>query len=621
MKSTDWTDTIGCLACHLVLLAMFLLVAAGCNAPEAGSAKGPQANSDQHVIEDPPHQRTVMPPDSADRVDWPNFRGPEFRSRTDRSLPIEWSADAGVRWKSELPGRGASSPIVSGDRILLTAYSGFGEDIEDPGDFLNLRHHLLCFERAAGELTWEREITGTHLKQKMNPELGRHGFASSTPVTDGNSVFAFFGVTGLFAFDMQGQLQWQQNLGLETHYFGSSASPILFENLVIVNASIESKSVFAFDKSTGSLVWKIPGIVECWSTPVIGNNPNGQPEMVISSKNKVSGFNPVTGELLWTCAGIQDYVVSVPVIVDGICYLTGGKEKQLIAVRLGGRGNVEESHKLWDHKKYGANVSSPVYHEGRLYVFHDNGILQIFNAEDGKLITRQRSATRTRPFASPLLAGDKLYMPFQDAGIGIYSAGEQSEELAVNQFADGMPLMASVVPIGDAFLIRDDRYLYCVDGTSAKTNTLPRQQPQDFDIVQTVESYNIEPERGWSRRYLLFLSPDIEQTTRYLLMPYQSVITDEQTARSREIIQGERAKYDSLRKRFELVQREQMENPQVDPSIHNETWAALEADTKQLNHETRILVKQLFSEQQMARHLADAAENKAHIKPGGQKQK
>ncbi|MGI9519950.1 MAG: PQQ-binding-like beta-propeller repeat protein [Pirellulaceae bacterium] len=595
-------------------VAILLCCVSGCEVSDATSGSA-QGASDGHEIETP-HQRTVS---QADSSDWTNFRGPGYRSTTDAALPAEWGPDQGIRWRTELPGRGASSPIVSGNQVFLTAYSGFGEDAEDPGDFLDLRHHLMCLDRESGELVWEREITGTHLKQKMNPELGRHGFASSTPVTDGENVYAFFGVTGLFAFDGKGELLWQQNLGLDTHYFGSSASPILFDDLLIVNASIESKTVFALDPQTGSLKWKIPGIIECWSTPVIGMNPDGQAEMIISSKHTLSGYDPATGEQLWTCAGIQDYVVSVPIIVNGICYLTGGKEKQLIAVRLGGHGDVEESHKLWDHTKYGANVSSPIYYEGRLYVFHDSGILQIFNAEDGSLIKRSRTATSTRPFSSPLLAGDKMYMPFQDVGIGIFAASEDGDELAVHQLGDDLPLMASLVPNGDSLLIRNDRYLYCVDGSTNECQINQRKRPEDFALVNARESYNIDPERGWMRRYLLFLTPDMEATIKYVLMPYQSVITDEQTAQAREIILGEQTQYDALRERFENVQREQLSNPQADPAEQNETWAALEADTDRLNHEIRILIKQLFSEEQIQKHMADAAENKAHIKPGDQK--
>lgn len=548
-------------------------------------------------------------------VDWPNFRGPDFQSVTTADLPLNWDLDQGIRWKSGLPGRGASSPVIHGDRIWLTAYDGFGLSAEDPGDFHDLRHHLLCFEKQTGTPLWQREINGTHLEQKINPELARHGFASSTPVTDGEKVFAYFGVTGIFAFDVDGNPLWQRNLGLETNYFGSSASLLLHEDLVIVNASIESETVFALNKDTGAVVWWISDIRECWSLPVIGMNPEGKPELVISAKNVVAGYNPANAQQAWHCQGIQDYVVSTPVIVDGICYLSGGKEKQTMAIRLGGRGDVEQTHKIWEKKKIGSNVSSPVFYQGRLYIFHDSGIVQVINAENGEIVNRHRTATSTRPFASPLLAANRLYMPFQDAGIGVFQADEKCEELSVNALPDESPLIASIVPSGDQFFFRSDQYLYCVDGQSSSTGVFDWNPPADHQQVTTVESCMIEPQRGWTRRYLLFLTPRFDETIRYLLMPYQSVITDEQTRQAGDIMRQNRVAYDRLIEQFEIVEDGRRRAAADQVAMFDDRYQELEKETKKLNNEMRIKVKQLFSEEQMEKHNADAAASKAHIKP------
>ena len=229
---------------------------------------------------------------------------------------------------------------------------------------------------------------------------------------------------------------------------------------------------------------------------MIGLSPDGNPEMIVSSKNVVAGYDPDDGRQLWHCAGIQDYVVSVPVIVDGICYLTGGKTKQTMAIRLGGRGDVTETHKLWEIGKIGSNVSSPVFRDGRLYIFHDSGVLQILDAETGELIKRQRTATRARPFASPLLAGNYLYMPFQDAGIAVFAADETCEEVAVNEGLDDLPLMASIVPSGDCFYYRNDKYLYCVGSDKKPTAVIEWSNPQDYQLVNTIESLHIDPEKG-----------------------------------------------------------------------------------------------------------------------------
>ena len=508
--------------------------------------------------------------------------------------------------------------MVIGSSVFLTAYDGFGIDAANAGDFQDLRHHLICLDRDSGRLKWHRIIPGTSLLQKMNPELGRHGFASSTVATDGETVFAYFGVTGLFAFDVQGQLLWQRNLGLETHYFGSSASPIVYKDLVIVNASIENRTVYAFDKKTGAGVWQINKVLECWSMPVVGKSNAGNDELIISSKDRIAAYDPLTGQSLWHCQGIADYVVSVPIVVDGVCYFSGGKEKQMMAVRLGGQGDVQETHKLWEIKRIGSNVSSPVYRDGKLYIVHDNGIMQIVNAENGELIHRARSATTSRPFASPLLAGDFLYMPFQDVGVAVLRADETAEQVALNDFEDGQSLMASVTPCGANLLIRNDKYLYCV-GSGKQTEQIAWDESQGQKI-ETVEAYNLNPEKQWTRRYLGFVTGGYAQTINFLLIPYNSVITDEQTEQSHEIIRGEKPKYDALRQRFVELQNQHFRAPANDGPSFDQQYAELEKDVKQLNSQTRVLVKNLFPKEQLEQHLADAKARIAHIKPEDQKQ-
>ena len=550
-------------------------------------------------------------------TDWQQFRGPGFASKTSAKFPLQWDVDNGIVWEQGLLGRGASSPIVSGDRIFLTAYSGYGLTVKDAGDIKDLRHHLLCLDRATGKPLWQREMTGTRVLQKVNPELLKHGFASATPVTDGKNVYVSFGVTGVFAFDLDGNLLWQRNIGLQTHYFGSSSSPVLHGDLLIINASLESQAVYALNKNTGVVEWRIRGVEESWSMPVIGQNLTGGTEMIISSKNHVKAYDPKTGTPLWHCAGIQDYVVSVPTIANGVCYLTGGKQKQTMAIRMGGKGDAEEQ-KLWEIKRIGANVSSPVYKNNRLFIFHDNGILQVVNAEDGTLVTRQRTATKTRPYASPLLAGNHLYMPFQDAGISVFKADDKCEEVAVNSNRDEAPLMASVVPSGNVFLYRNDNYLVCVGNQSQPTAVNEWQAPTDFKTVQTHEPYNIDPEKGRTRRYLGFLTPDFEQTSQYLLTPYKSVITDEQTAQSREIIKDEKPKYDALRAKFDALQWEDLTTPTNSDNVAKlrKRWADLEAETMFLTGRTRVLVKNLFSKKQMQQHISDAKAGVSHLPPG-----
>lgn len=552
---------------------------------------------------------------SVEQPDWPNFRGSKFDSASGTSLPIQWSADQGIKWIAELPGRGASSPICFDDRIYLTSYTGYGLEAKSPGAIRDLRHHLICFNATSGELQWEREIAGTALVQKMNPELALHGFASSTPATDGEKVFAWFGVTGLFAFDVEGELLWQRNLGLGTHHFGCSASLVLYENLVIVNASIESKRIFALDKDTGAVVWTIDDVVECWSMPVIGVASNGESELVVSCRNIVAGYNPKTGQRLWHCSGIQDYVVSVPIIIDGVVYLTGGKESQMMAIRLGGRGDVQASHKQWETKRIGSNVSSPVYRNGRIFVFHDNGILQVVDAANGKLLHRRRSATSAKVISSPLLVDEYLFMPFQDVGIAVYSADDECREVAVNKFVDISPLMASITPGNALFWMRSDRYLYCVDGAATETIKRNWSKRNSRETIAARSPYNLEVEKGWTRRYLVFMTSNQAEILKYLLMPYQSVITDQQTELSKAIVIEHLPKYKALVDRFKEIQQEHLGAAARFDADFDSKYQQLESDTEKLNHDLRILVKKLFTPEQKAKHISDAKAGVSHIKP------
>lgn len=553
-------------------------------------------------------------------TDWTQFRGPKFNSISDTPLPLEWDPAQDALWQQALPGRGASSPIVAGEQVLVTAYSGYGLSLESPGEPSELRHHLIALDRATGKPKWQREIAATGLVQKMNPELARHGFASSTPATDGEFVFAYFGVSGIFAFTLEGEFKWQRNLGVETNYFGSSASPVLHGDVVIVNASIESNTIYALDKKTGAAKWKIDQVNECWSMPVIGQDNDGNFEMVVSSKNDVSGYDPATGRKLWSCPGIQDYVVSVPVIHDGICYLTGGKQKQTMAIRLGELAK-DVPRKLWEIPKFGSNVSSPVFKDELLFIFHDNATIQIIDAGTGNLANRVRSISKERHYATPLVAGNHLYMPFQDAGIGVYSADEKCELIAT--VPSKMSLMASLVPSGDRFFYRGDEAIVCVatnlspDRQTGSAQRNPWMPPSDHDQITAREHYNIDPVKGWSRRYLGYLKPDFSETVKLLLIPYRSVITESQSAAATKIIEQERASFQRLRETLEQLQWDELTAAADEVDSFGPRWESLEAETNEVNRLLRIEIKKLFSEEQLAQHLRDAAARISHLPPGG----
>jgi len=396
-------------------------------------------------------------------ADWPQFRGPSGNATaSDSDPPTTWSDSENIVWKTALPGRGASSPIVSGKHVFLTAYTGFGVDAQEPGDKANLRLHVLCFERNSGKLLWDKSIKASPSTQKLSQRIADHGYATATPATDGEAVYASFGVSGVVACDMDGNLLWQAAIGDGTAGFGSAASPVVYDDLVYVNASIESNTLFAFDKRTGKKVWKMESIMKSWTTPCIAEVPDGPPELILNQKNEIFAFDPVTGKKLWWCAGVEDYIVPVPVFHDGIVYCLGGRSNRAIAVKLGGRGDVTKTHKLWESTT-GANVTSPVYHDGYLYWASDKAIENCLRASDGEEVYRERLPTRGRIYSSIVRAGNKLYVTTRDQGIVVLAAKPEYEELAVNVIESDQTLMnASPAVSENQILLRTDRFIYCI---------------------------------------------------------------------------------------------------------------------------------------------------------------
>ncbi len=192
---------------------------------------------------------------SADAI-WPRFRGPTGMGTSDvKGLPLEWNATENIAWKTPLPGPGASSPIVFGDHIYLTCYTGYFIPGESGGSLEELKRHLIAVRRSDGEIVWDRPIAA---KLPEEERIRDHGYAANTPAADAERVYVFFGKTGVFAFDHDGKQLWQADVGSEAHGWGTSASPVLYNDLVFINASVESESLVALDRRTGEEKWRAP---------------------------------------------------------------------------------------------------------------------------------------------------------------------------------------------------------------------------------------------------------------------------------------------------------------------------------------------------------------------------
>jgi outer membrane protein assembly factor BamB len=399
---------------------------------------------------------------SNNRDDWPRFRGPTGMGNSDaRDLPVAWSSDEHLGWKTPLPGAGASSPIVIGDRIYLTCYTGYHVPGETGGSLNDLQRHLVCLQRENGQIVWDQAVTATLPEEER---IRDHGFAANSPVADDERVFVFFGKTGVLAFDHSGNQLWKADVGSNTHGWGTGASPILYRDFVIVNASVESESLVALDQATGKERWRAEGIRESWNTPLVVQTESGEDELVVAIHGQVLGFDPASGKQLWSCAtDITWYMVPSAVAADGVVYFLGGRSGTAgLAVRAGGRGDVTGTHRLWTSSK-GSNVTSPVLHEDHLYWAHEKrGIAYCAAAATGEIVYEERLNRAGQVYASALLADDRVYYLTRDGRMFVVAARPEFELLATNDLRDGGQFNASPVVMGDRLLLRSDKFLYCI---------------------------------------------------------------------------------------------------------------------------------------------------------------
>ena len=394
-------------------------------------------------------------------ADWTQFRGKGgLGISAETGLPTQWSSGDNIAWKAEMPGPGASCPITLGDRVFITCYSGYGL-APNEGDQKDLVRHLLCLNRKSGEIVWHKKFEPKLPEHNYRGEGAYHGYAASTPTTDGERLYVFFGKSGVFCFDLNGEQLWQADVGERTSGWGSGCSPLLYGNLVIINASVESGSLVAFDKLTGEETWRAKGIGSAWNTPLLVPGKKST-ELIVSIQNNVVSFNPDTGEELWRADGVHRYVCPSAVYHEDVVYAIGGGHTSL-AVRTGGRGDVTESHGVWRLNK-GANVSSPIYYKGHLYWTRDGSTVCCQNPATGEIVTEERLQPGAgRIWSSPVLADGKLYYVSQHNGTYVVAADPSLELLGHNVLEDddSRTNASPTVSNGQLFL-RTDRNLYCI---------------------------------------------------------------------------------------------------------------------------------------------------------------
>ncbi|MAI73846.1 MAG: serine/threonine protein kinase [Rhodopirellula sp.] len=393
---------------------------------------------------------------------WSRFRGRAATGLAGQQIPTTWSDTENLAWRTDLPGKGSSSPVIRGDKIFLTAYSGYGQAVESPGNRAQLKLHVVCLSVIDGSILWNHELDAAEEEQAITKRVADHGYASPTPCVDGKLVFASFGPSGLAALTHDGEFKWRTSIGTKTAGFGAAASPIEFEDIVIMNASIEDGALYGLDKTTGTVRWRTPDIDRAWTTPTLVDLPNGKKELVLNQKGAILGLDPETGKKLWSCDAIQDYIVPCVVAKGSTLYCSGGRSNKTFAVKAGGRGDVTATHLIWDVSR-GANVTSPLLHDGHLYWSHDKAIALCLRASDGEEIFRERMPTRGRVYASIVGDGQHLFLTTRDAGVLVLAASPEYNEISINRLGNPEERFNATPAIaGDSLYLRSDAALYCV---------------------------------------------------------------------------------------------------------------------------------------------------------------
>jgi outer membrane protein assembly factor BamB len=325
-------------------------------------------------------------------ADWPGFRGPNAQGTSNETgIVTTWSDTENLIWKIPLPGPGSSSPIVLGDRVFVTCYSGYGVDKDNPGDPTQLKRHLLCISASTGKVIWDRAVQAVLPEVPFKGRILEHGYASHTPATDGQYVYVFLGKNGVLAYDLQGQQIWQRSVGTNSDRlkWGSAASVTLYKDLVLVNAYDESKTLYALSKQDGRPVWQqdLSGTGLSFATPVLGHLPDAHTELVMALPTQVWGLNPETGKKLWwITTTMKGIITGTPLVYQGRAYVHGGGPGGLssLAVHLGGRGDVSKTHVRWSGGS-AASVPSPTPSNGLLYWVTNDGKACCQDPQTGKL--------------------------------------------------------------------------------------------------------------------------------------------------------------------------------------------------------------------------------------------
>lgn len=389
---------------------------------------------------------------------WGHWRGPSGNGvSADATPPVEFGPDKNLLWKAEVPGRGSGSPVVWGERVFVT--SAVPTSKSNEFDF-----RIFAFDRTTGRLLW------THSAFVATPHERTHetnGFASASPCTDGECVYAHFGSRGLVCYTVEGKRLWDRDFGdmQVRNGFGEGSSPTIAGDLLIVPWDHEGKSMlYAVDKKTGKTVWETPrDEPTCWATPLIATDANGKKQIVMNGQTAARGYDLATGEELWRCGGQTQRPCASAVALDGVAYVASGFRGAFVgAFDMTGKGNLQGTKSvLWSMSKDTPDVASPLLSQGRLYYYKEkSGLLTCVEAKTGKvLFAAARVPGIKGTYASPVAANGKIYLTDRGGNITVIEDSSELKVLATNSVGEGVD--ATPAPVGNALLVRGESHLFC----------------------------------------------------------------------------------------------------------------------------------------------------------------
>ncbi len=425
---------------------------------------------------------TPIPQETSDN--WPQWRGPGGRGVAEGDYPDSWSSTENIAWKTEIPGRGHSSPVVWGDRIFLTtniegdelpgrlAPDHIGYDLkpgylhpDSVGADYEQRLMVLAVDAGSGELLWERTIFDGPVYDNRHR---KNTYASSTIATDGERVYAYFESEGLHVFDLDGNLVWQVWFGgLAKAGLGPGTSPILFGDLLIVQADQEmgdGSFIAGLDRKTGKQVWRTDRPTRrSWATPILvqtGDEAGSETVLVASGAEAVIGYDPATGAELWRTEGTRSHPIPSYVAGHGLVFATAGSQaKVAMAIRPGPGDDGDRI--VWRYNKGTAYVPSPIAYGDYLYLMTDRGIVTCLDANTGEVVYEGGRVPVPATFtASPVAFAGKILLTSEDGDSFVMRAGPEHEIIRTNSLDE--PVYASPALANGMIFIRGERHLFAI---------------------------------------------------------------------------------------------------------------------------------------------------------------